>query len=129
MAAMKGRSFEHTQCSRVSYVSLCFCLHSGNDRVRPFLRHGQRSFIDAIRPVWQVVLDGYGLQMRQPYTVDDLAAVVGILVEGFALQWVRDQATLDPARLEMSLPCQAGQMLFDQMTAAAETSHAPETAV
>jgi hypothetical protein len=116
LAAMIGRSFEHTRSSPVFYVSLCFYLHSGNERVRQVLRHGQRSFVEAIRPVWQILLDGYALQMRDPYTVDDLAAVIGILIEGFALQWVRDPSSLDPAGLEMSLPCRTAQMLFDQMT-------------
>jgi hypothetical protein len=126
LAAMIERSFEHTRSSPVFYVSLCFYLHSGNDRVRQVLRHGQRSFIEAIRPVWQLLLDGYALQMRQPYTVDDLAAVVGILIEGFALQWIRDPATLDPARLEMSLPSRTAQILFDQMTTPAEASPTSE---
>jgi len=95
---------------------------STRSALKVFHRHGQRSFIEAIRPVWQLLLDGYALEMRQPYTVDDLAAVVGILIEGFALQWIRDPATLDPARLEMSLPYRTAQILFDQMTSPAEAS-------
>lgn len=126
LAAMIKRSFEHTRSSPVFYVSLCFYLHSGNERVRQVLRHGQRSFVDAIRPVWQLLLDGYARRMRDPYTVDDLGAVIGILIEGFALQWVRDPGSVDPARLELSLPCQTAQMLFEQMTAPAEVAHAPE---
>jgi AcrR family transcriptional regulator len=116
LAAMVGTSFEHTRSSPVFYVSLCFYLHSGNERVRQVLRHGQRSFVEAIRPVWQALLDGYGLRMRDPYTVDDLAAVIGIVIEGFALQWVRDPNSIDPAGLEMPLPCRTAQILFDQMT-------------
>ena len=126
LAAMVERSFEHTRFSPVYYVSLCFYLHSGNERVRQVLRHGQRSFVEAIRPVWQLLLDGYALQMRDPYTVDDLAAVVGILIEGFALQWIRDPATLDPARLDVSLPCRTAQILFDQMTTPSEAPHGEE---
>jgi hypothetical protein len=117
LAAMVGRSLEHTRTSPVFYVSLSFYLHSANERVRQVLRHGQRSFVEAIRPVWQMLLDGYGLRMRQPYGVDDLAAVIGLLIEGFALQWVRDPGFAgDGADLEKSLPCRTAQILFEQMT-------------
>lgn len=118
LAAMIGRSFEHTRSSSVFYASLSFYLHSGNYRVRQVLKHGNSSFVSAIRPVWQMLLDGYKLRMRDPYTVDDLATVVGVLIEGFALQWVRDADTTgDPlGQDETPLPCRVAQMLFDQMT-------------
>ena len=117
LTAMIGRSFEHTRSSPVFYVSLCFYLHSGNERVRQVLRHGQSSFVEAIRPVWQMLLDGYGLRMRRPYGVDELAAVIGLLIEGFALQWVRDPGLLGAGDGQPeTLPGQTAQMLFDQMT-------------
>jgi hypothetical protein len=118
LARMISRSFQHTRSSPVFYVALSFYRHSANDRVRQVLRHGQASFVAAIRPVWQLLLDGYDLRMRDPYTVDHLATVVGTLIEGFALQWVRDpDTTSDPLGEEgASLPCRAVQMLFDQMT-------------
>ena len=117
LAAMIGRSFEHTRSSPVFYASLCFYLHSGNERVRQVLRHGQRSFVEAIRPVWQMLLDGYDLRMRGPYGIDDLAAVIGLLIEGFALQWVRDPGIAgDGVTMETSLPCRTALILFEQMT-------------
>lgn len=116
LAAMVGRSLEHTRMSPVFYVSLCFYLHSANERVRQVLRHGQRSFVDAIRPVWQMLLDGYGLRMRPPYAVDDLAAVIGLLIEGFALHSVRDPRAASDGAGVNSLPCRTAQILFEQMT-------------
>ncbi|HEX9065428.1 MAG TPA: hypothetical protein VF843_09985 [Streptosporangiaceae bacterium] len=126
LAAMLGRSFEHTRSSPVFYVSLCFYLHAGNDRVKQVLRHGQSAFVEAVRPVWQMLLDGYGLRMRQEYDVDQLASVIGLLIEGFALQWVRDPAVAgQDGAFELSLPGRTAQMLFDQMTEPAGTVRAP----
>lgn len=122
LAAMIGRSFEHTRTSPVFYVSLCFYLHSANERVSQVLAHGQRSFVEAIRPVWQMLLEGYNLRMRTPYTVDELASVIGLLIEGFALQWMRDPSVLGvDGQMRDSLPCTTAQMLFDQMTEPAIT--------
>jgi hypothetical protein len=43
------------------------------------------------------MLDGYGLRMRAPYAVEDLAVSVSSLLEGFALQWKRQPTrTEDP---------------------------------
>ncbi len=116
LAAMVARSFEHTRSSPVFYVSLCFYLQSGNELVRKVLRHGQSAFVEAIRPVWQMLLDGYGLRMRPGFGIDDLASVIGLLIEGFALQSVRGAGIGGDGGLDTSLPCRTAQMLFDQMT-------------
>jgi hypothetical protein len=113
-----GRSFEHTRDSAIFYASLGFYLRSGNARVREVLGHGDDAFAKAIRPVWQAVLDGYRLRMRDPYTVDDLAVSVGATIEGFVLQWKRQpDRTADPyGREGESLLTRVVQMIVDQMT-------------
>ncbi len=99
------------------YVSLGFFLRSGNARVRD-LAHGDQAFTTAIRPVWQAMLDGYGLRMRPPYTVEDLAVTVSALIEGFALQWKRQpERTADPLGEEgWSLAARLAVMMFTQLT-------------
>jgi len=118
LAAMIEVSFAHTRASGIFYASLGFYLRSGNDRVREVLRHGDDDFIAAIGPVWQALLDGYGLRMRAPYTRDDLSISIGAVLEGFALQWKRQpERTRDPLGEDgCSLPGRLAAMIFSQMT-------------
>ncbi len=117
-AALLERSFRHTRDSEVFYASLGFYSRSGNARVRAAFGHGDEEFTAAIRPVWQALLDGYGLRLRAPYTVDDLAISIAVTIEGAALQWKRKpEWTRDPLGDERwSLPTRLAQMLFEQMT-------------
>ena len=118
LAQMIGWSYERTRESPTFYVSLGFFLRSGNARVREVLAHGDHAFTNAIRPVWQAMLDGYGLRMRAPYTVDNLAVSVSTLIEGFALQWKRQpDRTEDPLGEEgWSLAARLAVMMFTQLT-------------
>jgi hypothetical protein len=118
LAAMIEVSFLHTRDSAIFYASLGFYLRSGNERVRAMLRHGDEGFIAAIAPVWQAVLDGYGLRMRAPYVLDDLSISIGAMIEGFALQWKRQpERTADPLGEDgWSLPGRLAAMIFGQMT-------------
>ncbi len=118
LAQLVGWSYEHTRESPAFYVSLGFFLRSGNARVREVLAHGDQAFTTAIRPVWQAMLDGYGLRMRAPYAVEDLAISVSTLLEGFALQWKRQPArTEDPLGEDgWSLAARLAVMMFTQLT-------------
>jgi hypothetical protein len=126
LAAMIEASFSHTRDSAVFYVSLGFYLRSGNARVRQVLRHGDDEFVTAIGPVWQALLDGYGLRMRAPYTLDDLSISIGAMLEGFALQWKRQpERTRDPLGEDgCSLPSRLAAMIFSQMTEPGQEVHA-----
>jgi len=42
--------------------------------------------LDAHGELYSVLLDVYGREMRPPYTIDHLAAVIGALADGFAIQ-------------------------------------------
>jgi hypothetical protein len=118
LARLVGWSYERTRESPTFYVSLGFFLRSGNARVREVLAHGDQAFATAIRPVWQAMLDGYGLRMRPPYTVEDLAVAVSTLIEGFALQWKRQpERTADPLGEDgWSLAARLTVMMFTQLT-------------
>jgi hypothetical protein len=120
LAAMIEVSFRHTRDSAIFYASLGFYLRSGNERVRAVLRHGDDDFLAAIGPVWQALLDGYGLRMRAPYAVADLSISIGAMLEGFALQWKRQpERTSDPLGEEgWSLPARLAAMIVCQMTEA-----------
>lgn len=122
LAQLVGWSYERTRESPTFYVALGFFLRSGNARVREVLAHGDQAFTSAIRPVWQAMLDGYGLRMRAPYTVEDLAVSVSTLIEGFALQWKRQpERTADPHREDgWSLAARLAVMLFTQLTEPAD---------
>ncbi len=118
IAAMIEQSFRHTRDSAVFYATLSLYPRCGNARVREALGHGDERFADAIRPVWQMLLDGYRLRMRAPYTVEELAVSVGAILEGCALQWRRKpEWTADPlGDPDVSLPTRLAQMVFAQMT-------------
>ena len=118
LAQLVGWSYERTRESPTFYVSLGFFLSSGNARVREVLAHGDQAFTTAIRPVWLALLDGYGLRMRAPYAVEDLAVSVSALLEGFALQWKRQPArTEDPLGEDgWSLAARLTVMMFTQLT-------------
>ena len=118
LAAMIEHSFRHTRRSAVFAATLGLYPRCANARVRQALGHGDEQFAAAIRPVWQRLLDGYGLRVRPPYTVDDLAVSIATLIEGGALQWMRKpEWTRDPlADPELSLPTRLAQMVFGQMT-------------
>jgi len=118
LAQLIGWSYERTRESATFYVSLGFFLRSGNARVREVLAHGDQAFTTAITPVWQAMLDGYGLRMRAPYTVENLAVSVSTLIEGFALQWKRQpDRTEDPLGEDgWSLAARLAVMMFTQLT-------------
>ena len=124
LAAMIEQSFRHTRDSAIFYASLGFYPRSGNERVRQVLGHGDEEFLAAIRPVWQALLDGYGLRVRAPYTLDHLAISVGVTIEGCALQWKRrPEWTGDPlGEADWSLPTRLAEMIFGQMTEPAARS-------
>jgi len=68
-----ARSFEYTRTSALFYTSLCFYKHSADERVHQAMRRCTHAFVEGIRPVWLLLLDAYGLRVRAPYTVDNLA--------------------------------------------------------
>jgi hypothetical protein len=115
------RSFRYTRSSALFYTSLCFYKHSANERVNQAMRRCTQAFVEGIRPVWQLLLDAYDLQVRPPYTVDNLAITVGALIEGLSLAWVSSpELTDDPHGQDgWSLACRSAQMIFEQMTAPA----------
>jgi hypothetical protein len=114
-----ARSFEYTRSSALFYTSLCFYKHSADERVGQAMRRCTEAFVEGIRPVWQQLLDAYGLQVRSPYTVDNLAIAVGALIEGLSLAWVSSPELTDDPHVEegWSLACRTAQMIFEQMTA------------
>jgi hypothetical protein len=116
------RSFEYTRQSALFYTSLCFYRHSANERVKQAMRRCTDAFVEGIRPVWQQLLDTYDLQVRPPYSVDQLAVAVGALIEGLSLGWVSNpELTDDPFGQEgWTLTCRTAQMIFEQMTSARE---------
>ena len=118
LAQLVGWSYERTRESPTFYVSLGFFLRSGNTRLREVLAHGDQAFTTAIRPVWQAMLDGYGLRMRSPYTVDNPAVSVSTVIDGFALQWKRQpDRTHDPLGEDgWSLASRLAVMIFSQLT-------------
>jgi hypothetical protein len=122
LAQLVAWSYQRTRAGPTFYVSLGFFLRSGNARVREVLAHGDQAFTTAIRPVWQAMLDGYGLRMRAPYVVEDLAVSVSSLLEGFALQWKRQPTrTEDPLGEDgWSLAARLAVMMFTQLTEPAD---------
>ena len=112
------RSFEYTRSSALFYTSLSFYKHSADDRVKQAMKRCTQAFVEGIRPVWQQLLDAFGLQVRPPYTVDNLAITIGALIEGLALGWVSSpELTDDPYGQDgWSLAGRAAQMIFEQMT-------------
>lgn len=118
LRAIIARSFEYTRQSALFYASLCFYRHSANERVKQAMRRCTDAFVEGIRPVWQQLLDAYDLQVRPPYTADNLAVAVGALIEGLALDWVSNpELTDDPFGQDgWSLAGRTAQMLFEQMT-------------
>jgi hypothetical protein len=113
-----ARSFEYTRSSALFYTSLSFYKYSADERVKQAMRRCTHAFVEGIRPVWQQLLDAYDLQVRPPYTVDNLAITVGALIEGLALDWVDSpELTDDPYGQDgWSLTCRTAQMIFEQMT-------------
>jgi hypothetical protein len=114
-----ARSFEYTRTSALFYTSLCFYKHSADERVHQAMRRCTHAFVEGIRPVWLLLLDAYGLRVRAPYTVDNLAVTIGGLIEGLSLAWVSSpELTDDPYGQDgWSLICRTAQMIFEQMTA------------
>lgn len=119
LRAIIERSFEYTRSSALFYTSLCFYKHSANERVNQAMKRCTHAFVEGIRPVWQLLLDAYDLQVRPPYTVDNLAITIGALIEGLSLAWVSSpELTDDPhGQNGWSLACRTAQMIFEQMTA------------
>lgn len=120
-----ARSFEYTRQSALFYTSLAFYKHSANERVRQAMRRCTSAFVEGIRPVWQQLLDAYDLQVRPPYSVDNLAIAVGALIEGLSLDWVSSpELTEDPLGQDgWSLVCRTAQMIFEQMTSPRGAEH------
>jgi hypothetical protein len=114
------RSFEYTRQSALFYTTLCFYKHSANARVKQAMQRSTDAFIDAVRPVYQQLLDTYDLQVRSPYSVDNLAVTIGALIEGLSLEWATNPSlTQDPLGQDgWSLTTRAAQMIFSQMTCA-----------
>ena len=119
-----ARSFEYTRQSALFYTSLCFYRHSANERVKQAMRRCTSAFVEGIGPVWQQLLDAYDLQVRPPYSVDQLAVAIGALIEGLSLVWVSDpELTDDPFGQDgWSLTGRTAQMIFEQMTSAREAA-------
>jgi hypothetical protein len=113
-----ARSFDYTRTSALFYTSLCFYKHSADERVHQAMRRCAHAFVEGIRPVWLLLLDAYGLQVRPPYTVDNLAVTIGGLIEGLSLAWVSSpELTDDPYDQDgWSLTGRTAQMIFEQMT-------------
>jgi hypothetical protein len=113
-----ARSFEYTRQSALFYTSLSFYKHAANERVRQAMRRSTEAFGEGIRPVWQQLLDAYRLQVRPPYTVDNLSLAIGALIEGLSMAWLNaPELTADPLGQEgWSLTGRTAQMIFDQMT-------------
>ena len=60
--------------------------------LRSLIQFGYERFQGQFVAVYATLLDGFGLRLADPYTLDDLATTVSALVEGFALRHLVDAA-------------------------------------
>ncbi len=122
--AIVERSFEYTRESALFYASLCFYLRAGNARVREALRRSTDTFIDQIRPIWTRLLETYDLELREPYTIDDLALAISSMIEGLSLEWISNPSRVgDPVGApNWSLAGRVTLMVFEGMTRRREQS-------
>lgn len=99
-------------------VMLGFYASAANPRVREALGHYGDSFTKVACEAYQALLDTYGLRMRAPYRVDQLATSIASLLDGFHMRWIAGYGDLaDPYGDEnWSLVTRVAVMLFDQFT-------------
>ena len=84
---------EHLCSSREFAVLLHFWAVSCHDLpIRALIRKGYESFHRGFRDLYAYVVDLSGLQMANPFTIDDLTTTITALVEGFALRNLADPA-------------------------------------
>ena len=71
-----------------------FCALAANPRVRAVLKRSYDEFAAEVDRRWQALLNGSGLRVRAPYTIDDPATAITATLEGFAMR-----SRIDPDRL------------------------------
>lgn len=87
-------SFAATISSAATYIVFSFYALAANPRVRAALKRSYDEFAAEVDRRWQALLTGFGLRVRAPYTIDDLATAITATLEGFAMR-----SRVDPDRL------------------------------
>lgn len=87
-------SFAATTSSATTYIVFSFYALAHNPRVRAALKRSYDEFAAEVDRRWQALLASFGLRVRAPYTIDDLATAITATLEGFAMR-----SRVDPERL------------------------------
>lgn len=88
------QSFAVTTSSATTYIVFSFYALARNPRVRAALKRSYDEFAAEVDRRWQALLDSFGLRVRAPYSIDDLATAITATLEGFAMR-----SRVDPDRL------------------------------
>lgn len=99
-------------------VELGFGASAADPRVKAALRRRDDAFLAAVEPIWQSLLDTYGLRPRPPYTVHHLAVAVAMQIRGSVSLWYASpDIDADPAGEDgWSLTARAISAVFHAMT-------------
>lgn len=99
-------------------VELSFLIGACDSRLRAALTHRQDAFYASVDQVYAVLLDAYGLRIKNPYTVRDLSRVIAAQIAGSVVIWHQDPALLDDPLGEenSSLMSRAILAIFNWMT-------------
>lgn len=121
-----GEAFAFQREDPVFRVMLGFYQRAENPRLRSTLRESYAVFGVQAHDAWSAILERYGLRMRPPFEVDDLATAVAALIEGLTLRWIAEPDRLrDPAGEEgWTLLTRSVIALFDAFTEAGPDSEA-----
>ncbi len=112
---------EHLRRTPLFRVILSFYASAGHPRVREALARLDTVFTGAATAAWQGLLDAYGLRMRAPYRVENLASVVAAILNGLQIiAIVRPDTLHDPEGSDdWSLATRSAVLVFEQLTEAA----------
>jgi len=91
VARLSDESFRIESESRMGKAATAFVALSSVPAVREALRDAHHRYLDEARELFSQILTYIGLEMRPPYTLDQLATVMGAVNDG-----LRDSASVVP---------------------------------